>query len=505
LIVNVGLWNGIQDRFLVYDIKNRSNPIIAESYDNDSKSFFVGAIAVSSDMRYILVGMNKQIKFIPLIKATIANTDGIKKLHKKALDTYTNNPTKDGAIEAVNILDKSSIAELINNRHTDISNKTQALLLNDYGYFLYKSGEVDLGLKYIKAALKYDYERKVAHYNLAEIYADQLNAKHANNNEELLAKINVHCNYYTKTTGKTRNCGGAYYLATTLEQADISVCGYVREAVLNNKFGEILSYENVIDANNDGILEFISKTTQGTARIESIGVYDQNREIVYSPRGEYDWNGSLSRDQDILPYAGFYYFALHDSGVPVQIVRSNSDYSEKVVCAVTNVKNEPYLTKSIDDALCKNIPTPSNKGKNISSSDVSIPVPSAFPYAIVFVDFNNDGKEENLVKIEYASGAGSGCDAEWHDILDNKNEIYTSHPERELLLELQDVDYSSRHPARCGRMATNWLKHNGKVLMERKFYGSHRWSSEMYRRVYKIENKNSELLCEFEHRKVIDF
>ena len=505
LIVLSKRFNGEADKFIIYNIKNRALPVIIESYNTKIDYFHVSFVSVTPNMSHIVAGLNERIIFIPLVKTSMGSLEQIKKHHKKALKIYSQFPNKYGAEQAVNILNTSGMGKLKNNRHVGISSKMQAHVLNDYGYFLFKSGDIESSLKYLKSAVRYDYERATAHYNLAEIYTAKLKIDTSRSKEEFLAKINVHCGYYTKLVGRKNNCGGEYYLKKTLSEADSTICSFVKDAVLNEKFGEILSYPDYIDVNNDGVLESINKISQGTAHIESIGVYDKNKKFVFSPTGEYDWNGSLTNEQDVLPYQGYYYFALHNAGVPVQIVRSNQDYSEEVICSVKNVKREPFLIKGKNNLFCKTLPAIVIKGEKVSSSSISIPARAAHPYEILDVDFNNDGSKERIVKILYASGAGAGCDAEWDDVLNNKNEINESHPSRETLLTLQEVDYSSRYPGNCGNMSTKWVFHDGKTYIDRTFYGVHMWSSDLYRKIHFIKGNEADLICEFRYKNVIEF
>jgi hypothetical protein len=89
---------------------------------------------------------------------------------------------------------------------------------------------------------------------------------------------------------------------------------------------------------------------------------------------------------------------------------------------------------------------------------------------ITKVDFDNDGTEENLVLLEYASGAGRGCDYNYYDTLDNSRKEIQYDKKHSVLMKLQNLpNYTATDTQRtgvCKVVGPKWFMADGKTYFE---------------------------------------
>jgi hypothetical protein len=125
-----------------------------------------------------------------------------------------------------------------------------------------------------------------------------------------------------------------------------------------------------------------------------------------------------------------------------------------------------------------------------------------------WVDFDNDGAPDLLVRLQYASGAGRGCDYEHFDLLNEARDSMESSPRRELLRAMQGLGTSSRsaHPVpSCEGNVTGWFRYNGVTYLETKYRGDQPTNTRQeFHTVSYIENGQIRSACEARFRKHVE-
>lgn len=112
-----------------------------------------------------------------------------------------------------------------------------------------------------------------------------------------------------------------------------------------------------------------------------------------------------------------------------------------------------------------------------------------------YLDYDNDGIQNYIGELEYASGAGRGCDYNYFDELSEDKKSFLESTSRNLLLKMQKVDLKARHP-NCGSSNPNsrgymnrFFEFDGKNYYE--------FKTRTDRAIFKLENNKIDTICSF--------
>lgn len=221
----------------------------------------------------------------------------------------------------------------------------------------------------------------------------------------------------------------------------------------------------------------------------------------------YEWKDYWTYGLNIFNKNGKW-FRLHsyDDNLlkPAYVSYMTPQNNEYVVCEFESTEIEDFLPdKTVPEAdeICRAVKAGgSSKLKNLTLSEKPIMSRSEvrdlgrYETGLErqgFLDYNNDGTPNYIGELEYASGAGRGCDYNYFDELSEDRRSFVDSEERSLLLKMQKVDLSGRHP-NCG---SSW---NGKYMnhffsFDEKIYFEHRTRND--RAVFKIENNKIYEIC----------
>jgi hypothetical protein len=93
-----------------------------------------------------------------------------------------------------------------------------------------------------------------------------------------------------------------------------------------------------------------------------------------------------------------------------------------------------------------------------------------------YIDIDNDGEKELIAMVNYASGAGRGCDFLYYDELSPDGNSFSYTEGQTSLLKMQGVNLDSRHP-NCGGMNNQIFEFKGKRYYEINTSNEHRIST----------------------------
>jgi uncharacterized protein len=238
---------------------------------------------------------------------------------------------------------------------------------------------------------------------------------------------------------------------------------------------------NKFDINNDGINETIKCHTQGTMNApycKYLNNKSKNIEISeIMPRECCSYGLKFLNINNRL-----YKLTAHDDSLhyPDYLLYTTPSNEEYILCKFQNKTVEQWTynydlkdSKQICDAAIakkQNIEFTEQANKKIQKND-------RFAFSSKAdnegqLDFDNDGIENNLVTIEYVSGAGRGCDFSYYDELNAKKDDFANSKSRGLLIEMQNIHSNSRHP-NCGG-GVSFFKYANKNYMEYKAYDGHK-------------------------------
>jgi hypothetical protein len=85
------------------------------------------------------------------------------------------------------------------------------------------------------------------------------------------------------------------------------------------------------------------------------------------------------------------------------------------------------------------------------------------------VDFDNDGSQDLLVLLHYASGAGRGCDVNYFDTLAESKDKLLLREKHDLLMKMQGIFPEDKNPGNCSGNETSWFTLDGITYLENKY------------------------------------
>lgn len=105
-----------------------------------------------------------------LLYLTLLKAD-INQAHQEALTAYKKNGN---AAEAVAILEKGGIKNILKSKPADLKKQNYTPVLNDYGFFQHKQGNFWEAREALELSIALDTTRTIAYLNLGDVYSDQM-------------------------------------------------------------------------------------------------------------------------------------------------------------------------------------------------------------------------------------------------------------------------------------------------------------------------------------------
>ncbi len=263
---------------------------------------------------------------------------------------------------------------------------------------------------------------------------------------------------------------------------------------------------NIKDINNDGVDEIAKSCSGGTMHAPCVEYKNQSGEIIDIKSIYFEWNDYATFGLRAFQQDGRV-FRLHSFDDNFQKLAYLSyvtpDNNEYVLCEFENKASEKFVSRSQDGdevALCDNL---QKDAQTAQINKVDFNEASALKYedlqrarrfetaagGIATLDYDNDGAPNSVVELQYASGAGRGCDYNYFDELTEDRLGFVESTARGLLLQMQDVKLDNRHP-NCGGMINRFFKYNGKAYYEKNIENDHK--------IIRIENSRTKVICSTE-------
>lgn len=312
------------------------------------------------------------------------------------------------------------------------------------------------------------------------------------------------------------------------------VCEFILYSYIDpGLYGEYLrdftQRQGWVDVNNDGAPEYAALTADGTAHVTGI-MLTQDGTILpeLSMRHEADKDtfylrGWGLRDQQWLNHRGTTYLLSMLAGsdrLTQYVWHFTPDYSGQKVCEFEIGKyvraahpTEEALAHFPQDTagiplndLCRDVGKQQAQGylqpQPMDGVDISAEARSE---SFILADMDNDGREEKLLLVHYASGAGAGCEGTFllreedmarfrqgtaEGLSDASKRFYAA----------QRVDFTGRHPMDCDRSANpRVLSSGGHVFLERGDLSAPlRHARELYHELWYFGKDEAFPLCRFD-------
>jgi hypothetical protein len=298
----------------------------------------------------------------------------------------------------------------------------------------------------------------------------------------------------------------------TLSRAEIEdVCKFVADIPAHRRPGYFLT-AGMIDVNNDGVLELVADAVSpGTMHGMVFDIRDSNgRAITIQPAG-FEWKDYWTFGAGWLPYKGKIYYATfkaEDFRFLSYLAFVAPDEREYVICTFDNLISEkPLLLSSVPatEGFCGR-----ESRKNNPGASNLLPFDKArkdrfyelrrrretHPYGYVDIDFDNDGDNDLLLYLEYASGAGRGCDVHYFDVMTPEGLPLDAGTEHDTLMRLQGIDLSGRHPGNCSGNVVRVFREQDVTYFHLKYRSDRPYSvKQMVNDIYEVKGTKITLVC----------
>lgn len=272
---------------------------------------------------------------------------------------------------------------------------------------------------------------------------------------------------------------------------------------LKQMFGDVLEMLNGLaywsaDLNGDGIADHILVTVQGTLREETLYVKPGNSsarvieqpdelytsdepafDVISANGRDYIFDGGglwkLTANNELQPLCGF-----KQAGKPIVDLIVGK---ETPVCALLMAggKTLPHVSYSLAHRLGDKLPEEERFGW-------MNPLPG-----LAKVDLNNDGKEENVVRLSYVNTAGRGCSSTYIAVTDEAKAVIPDTKLNKILLE----DIANSGGLYCfGDLNVNTFVDHGVTYVDALGSESHT--------VYQIKHDKATKVCETQVRPIFE-
>jgi len=249
---------------------------------------------------------------------------------------------------------------------------------------------------------------------------------------------------------------------------------------------DYLVRDGVFDVDNDGMADrVVSGKRIGTRHGDMFTLTDPlGRAHEYAVDQDDPWRWTLGAGW--LPFRGFFY-AVHfhgeDGSFPSHMTLHTPMGSE-VICAFrSSVTEHASALSPADQPLCRRVvdqgiddaaigpSTPRSSDRR--ETDTNLPRRrETHAQAEYVVDFDNDGVDERLVLLAFATGAGRGFDNRYFDITESSDRAAGGDGGRALLMRLQGVDLTDTYPIRDRPSnMPRWVRIDGKMYLENRHVG----------------------------------
>lgn len=268
-----------------------------------------------------------------------------------------------------------------------------------------------------------------------------------------------------------------------------AACRYVAER--GPAITSELIRDGILDGNNDGRDDAVSIGVGiGTVRDETLEIRPRDAAKDAEPVALKDdddgWRDIGGFSARWLPYRGKVYtlhFASETLRSAVALGFIDAANNEHVVCTFKSDVRENLIPLKPDDAdLCGRVAAgrvkyvaPTNRDEGSNRRETSLK-------GMLTLDFRNTGRAVSLALLDYASGAGRGCEFKYYDTVSN-GRIGVPGESRDVLMAAQDINLSGAslkeypdpselkaesyfRPPHCGGVTPRWFEHNRRIFLD---------------------------------------
>lgn len=441
----------------------------------------------------------------------LPSAEELLKAHQQALRAYSNSSRGNDYGRSKKVLahlEAAGVRRIIDTAPQGMNLRQHAHILNDYAFIKLNEGiDAKDAIQLLRRVILIDPSRAVAYLNLADGLRTHVFSGTLEEKRSITVEIITLYNRYIQLTGRSTPSINAFLRMNLLNATFRNVCDYVAAYVNDGRAKELVTWVPSIDLDGDGKMEDVTLRCEGTAHICSLIVIDRktgSEEALEPADGDFDDIG--------LVQFGDRTYVLYSSSdrYPNYIGMVRPDLSEEVVCRFRNtVTEEPAETPAGQQfcaSLLKEKPEkrflPFEEGHSVGESNLNDPEEQYHtmePTGARTLDFDNDGKRESLLRVEYGSGAGAGCGYSYFELLNSRKDGIVTGSKGKLLRNLQRLTPGEFHPVPyCRGNTGGWFVRNGRTYFENMYFsGSPRSKYDEFHEVSFVDGKGFSKACKF--------
>lgn len=226
------------------------------------------------------------------------------------------------------------------------------------------------------------------------------------------------------------------------------------------------------DINNDGKPEVSTTCTGGAASAPCVAYVDaRNKPVLIQPQG-FQWtlHGALGRAPFRYENRTFVYYS-RDAQLaePSHLSYITPTNREVRICEFETLVGSAVVEGGHD--VCAAVE--SGEGvEEVELTDITEQQPAAFgrpdtaPKRLGKVDIDNDGLEEPLIELSYASGGGQDCTFNYFELLAEDGRSLLGSSNSAPVRELQDLRDDRHRERNCGRIENRLFEFQEKIYYE---------------------------------------
>ncbi len=234
-----------------------------------------------------------------------------------------------------------------------------------------------------------------------------------------------------------------------------------------------------VDVNNDQLKETMEYAPTGTMGGEYFQFINSEGQKIDIKRIGFEWKDYWTHGERVLPYGSKTYlvhFKEESLAYPSHVTYVDAANYERVICTFNNEVTESVDPKYLEDQLCASLLTSKRPQYILFEQDFNINDPNYIkspPDPSQKIDFDNDGRKDRLLIVEYSSGAGRGCGYTYYELIDEETHAISKEPKRDLLRELQGMGSSPQWKLNtydfCNGNIVGWFIYEGITYFEAKY------------------------------------
>lgn len=429
--------------------------------------------------------------------------------HAEALRHYRNDSVDEyhRIRKAIDILKKAGVPQALTGKPPGITDKKLAEILNDYGFFLAKASSHEEAINVYNRVIQLDPTRAVAYLNLADSLRARLGSVATYQDKVLLTK-QVKSAYlqFKQLGGKATNEVNSFLSLNVIDKPITDFCQYVAAYTNQGRLREIFGTgESVVTEDGKRRMRVFVRS-DGTAHMVSMDAVDpksgegRSAEIYEIDKILDDNKELMLGDLSIVPFSDGHHVLFHwddkylTRTVPIGYASRSGKtcmFNTRVVSSLRPISGRAEFCKRVEAGTIQYIDNKVEHSLSPGAFETTAYMPHQALKALK-ADFDNDGHEDVLLKLDAYEPGGRPCQYTFFDLLNSTRDGFERSYRGILLKKMQ-----RNNAWLCKGSTARWLHYSGITYLELKYPGEFpKYEREHVHRVVYLKNDRINIVCD---------